>query len=169
MAAPITIRPLRDADATVIAAAFSALGWNKTVDQYRCYQREQESGTRHVFVATRDEEFVGYVTLNWRPSYPPFIDQKSPEIQDLNVLPQFRRCGVGSALLDAAERCAAAAVDTVGIRVGLDPGYGAAPRRYVERGYVPDGHGVARGDRPVAFGEQVVVDHDLVMSFTKGV
>lgn len=168
MAEPaIAIRPLQRSDATVIAAAFAALGWNKTVEQYERYLLEQQSGARHVFVATLHDEFAGYATLNWQPTYPLFIEHKIPEVQDLNVLPQFRRRGAGSALLDAAERCAVAVVAVVGIRVGADPSYGAAQRLYVRRGYVPDGLGLAVVDRPVSFGEYVVVDHDLLLSFTK--
>lgn len=151
----------------IIAAAFSAIGWNKTVEQFQRYFSEQESGTRNVFVATSDQVFAGYVTLNWQPTYPTFKDQGIPEIQDLNVLPRFRRCGAGSALLDACEHRAAHAVRAVGIRVGLDQGYAAAQRLYVGRGYVPDGRGLAQGDRPVVFGEYVQVNHDLVLSFTK--
>lgn len=166
-ALPVAIRPLREADAALLSAAFAAIGWSKPSSLYQRYFSEQQSGARHVFVATAAEAFAGYVTLSWRPTYPSFIEEKVPEIQDLNVLPQFRRAGVGSALLDAAERHAATRVAAVGIRVGLDQGYAAAQRLYVRRGYVPDGLGLARGDRTVAFGEQVVVDHDLLLSFTK--
>lgn len=166
-AEPVAIRFLQEADSVIIAGAFSAIGWSKTVEQFRRYFSEQESGARNVFVATSNQEFAGYVTLNWQPTYPTFKDQMIPEIQDLNVLPRFRRRGVGSELLDACERHAAAAVRAVGIRVGLDQGYAAAQRLYVGRGYVPDGHGLAQGDRLVAFGEYVEVNHDLVLSFTK--
>jgi GNAT superfamily N-acetyltransferase len=167
--ASVAIRSLRETDAAVIAAAFEAIGWSKTVEQYQRYLREQAAGVRHVLVATLSEAFAGYVTLSWQSTYPFFRDQQLPEIQDLNVLPQFRRGGVGSALLDAAEARAAASVRQVGIRVGLDRGYAAAQRLYVRRGYVPDGLGLACGDRAVAFGESVVVDHDLLLSFTKAV
>lgn len=163
----MVIRALREADSAVIAAAFSVIGWNKPVEQFRRYLGEQALGTRNVFVLTSDEEFAGYVTLNWQPTYPTFKGQGIPEIQDLNVLPAYRRRGVGSALLEAAERRAAEAVRAVGIRVGLDQGYAAAQRLYVRRGYVPDGRGLAQGDRAVAFGEYIVVNHDLVLSFTK--
>ena len=122
MGAGVAIRSLREADAALIAGAFTAIGWNKTVEQYRRYFSEQESGARHVFVATVDDAFAGYVTLSWRSTYPLFDEQKIPEIQDLNVLPRFRRGGVGSALLDAAEARAGASASLVGIRVGLDQG-----------------------------------------------
>ena len=54
-----------------------------------------------------------------------------------------------------------------GIGVGMTADYGAAQRLYVRRGYVPDGRGLMTGGRPVAFGESVPVDDDLVLYFTR--
>jgi GNAT superfamily N-acetyltransferase len=161
-----TIRPLAAADPPVIAAAFAAIGWSKPREQYERYLVEQEAGERQVWVASVDDAFAGYVTLSRRPAYAPFREEGIPEIQDLNVLPAFRRRGVGSALLDAAEAAAGA---RVGIAVGLEAGYGAAQRLYVRRGYVPDGRGIAYRWRTVEYGEQIVVDDDLVLCFTREV
>ena len=159
------IRPLNAADPPVIAAAFAAIGWSKPRERYERYLAEQDAGERQVWVASVDDAFAGYVTLNWRPAYAPFREGGIPEIQDLNVLPAFRRRGVGSALLDAAEAAAGA---RVGISVGLGSDYGAAQRLYVMRGYVPDGRGIVYRWRTVEYGEQVVVDDDLVLCFTRG-
>lgn len=163
----ISLRPLEPGDPAVISTAFGAIGWDKPVEQYDRYLIEQEAGSRHVIVALFNGEFAGYGTLNWQPTYPPYQAEGIPEIQDVNVLTQFRRRGIGSALLDAAEVFAKRTVASVGIRVGLDPGYGAAQRLYVRRGYVPDGRGVAYHDRTIEYGEQVAVDDDLVLCFTK--
>jgi hypothetical protein len=38
---------------------------------------------------------------------------------------------------------------------------------YVRRGYVPDGRGLAWHNRTVAYGEQVTVDDDLALWFTR--
>jgi GNAT superfamily N-acetyltransferase len=161
------VRPLRASDPAVIAAAFEAIGWSKLAAQYERYLEEQRAGHRHVFVAWVGDAFAGYVTLNWHPEYPPFRAETIPEIQDFNVLPAFRRRGIGSALLDAAEALAAERVGVVGIGVGLDPDYGPAQRLYVRRGYVPDGRGIACHHRPVKYGDQVTVDDDLVLYFTR--
>jgi GNAT superfamily N-acetyltransferase len=150
----------------VIAAAFTAIGWSKPREQYERYLAQQEADQRHVWVAHVDGQFAGYVTLVWQPSYPPFRAEGIPEIQDFNVLPAFRRRGIGSALMDAAERAAAERTGVVGIGVGLDPDYGPAQRLYVLRGYVPDGRGIAWRDSTVSYGEQVIVDDDLVLYFT---
>jgi hypothetical protein len=64
-------------------------------------------------------------------------------------------------------RALAPRTDTVGIGVGLHPGYNAAQRMYVLRGYAPDGQGVAYDTRYVAEGELVRFDDDLVLYLTK--
>ena len=90
-----------------------------------------------------------------------------PEIQDLNVLPRFRRKGIASAMLDQAEAAAAERSEVVAIGVGLHPGYNAAQVLYVKRGYVPDGLGVTYGVRFVEEGETLPFDDSLVLHFTK--
>jgi GNAT superfamily N-acetyltransferase len=164
---PIAIRPLRASDPAWIAAAFAAIGWSKPRELYERYLAEQEAGRRQVRVARDGDRLAGYVTLNWRPVYPPFRADGIPEIQDLNVLPEFRRRGIGSALLDAVESLAGERTRTVGIAVGLGSDYGPAQRLYVRRGYVPDGRGIAHRGRTVEFGKQVVVDDHLVLYFTR--
>lgn len=163
----IHIRLLEQADPPNIAAAFRDLGWNKPETQYRRHLQEQMAGTRTCFVATLSGRFAGYVTVNWRPTYAGFADMNVPEIQDLNVLARFRRTGIASRLLDRAEAEAAQHSPVVGIGVGLHPGYNAAQRLYVKRGYVPDGRGITYRDHFVDEGAQVKFDDDLVMHLTK--
>jgi hypothetical protein len=69
--------------------------------------------------------------------------------------------------MDEAERRIAERSPVVGIGVGMDPDYGAAQRLYVERGYVPDGRGLWKGSHYVTYGDNVTVDDDLVLMFTK--
>jgi GNAT superfamily N-acetyltransferase len=164
---PPTIRPLQASDPPVIAAAFAAIGWAKPREQYERYLAEQEADRRRIWVAHVEDEFAGYVTLVWQPDYAPFRAEGIPEIQDFNVLPAFRRRGIGSALLDVAESAAAERGGVVGIGVGLDPGYGPAQRLYVRRGYVPDGRGITWQNRTVAYRDQVLVDDELVLWFTR--
>jgi GNAT superfamily N-acetyltransferase len=161
------IRLLEKRDVEPIAAAFAALGWHKPAAQYERYLAEQDAGQRTVFVGWLDEVFVGYVTVYWLPSYPPFREANIPEIQDFNVLPQFRRRGYGSRLMDAAEQKAAETSTTVGIGVGMYADYGAAQRMYVRRGYIPDGLGLYFNDHFVQYGEQVWIGDGLTLQFTK--
>ena len=115
----------------------------------------------------RCAEFAGYVTVNWRPAYAGFADLNIPEIQDLNVLTTYRRKGIASRLLDRAEGEAARRSGAVGIGVGLRPGYNAAQRLYVKRGYIPDARGITYQNRFMKEGASVVLHDDLVMHFTK--
>jgi GNAT superfamily N-acetyltransferase len=165
----VEIRLLSERDAKTISDAFKQIGFGKPVTQYQAYLAEQRAGTRICFVASVRNQFAGYVTVNWVPSYPGFVDQKIPEIQDLNVLPLFRRRGIGTRLLDRAEHEVAARSSVVGIGVGLHPGYNSAQRLYVKRGYIPDGRGVWSRDHVVQEGMQAVFDDDLVLHLTKSV
>lgn len=163
----IEIRRLEARDTVVMAAVFTAIGWDKPVAQYERYLREQEQGDRVVLVAFVENVFAGYLNVVWQPEYPPFRKTDIPEIQDFNVLPQFRRQGIGTRLMESAERLAAARSFIVGIGVGMTADYGAAQRLYVLRGYVPDGRGLVSGNKPLVYGEQVTVNDGLVLHFTK--
>jgi GNAT superfamily N-acetyltransferase len=164
----VDIRPLIDADLDVIPPAFAAVGWpGKAVEQYRRYLREQAADERLVLVALADDAFAGYLTVLWTSTYPPFRDGGFPEIQDFNVLPDFRRRGIGTALMDAAEKAAADRSDTVAIGVGLYADYGSAQRMYARRGYIPDGRGINyRGVVPPP-GATIRLDDDLVLMMTR--
>ena len=140
------IRPLIREDIVVISEAFNQIGWNKPASLFEEYLKEQDAGERLVWVAHVHDEFAGYVTLQWRSSYPFFKEQNIPEIMDLNVLPSFRKMGIGSLLLERVEKEALTKSQIIGIGVGLyageDGGYGGAQRLYVKRGYIHDGKGV---------------------------
>ena len=163
----LDVRLLAQEDPPAIAAACQALGWKKTEAQYQRYLREQMRGTRTCFVARLDGEFAGYVTVNWQPSYCRFAELRIPEVQDLNVLPRFRRKGIATRLLDRAEHEVRQRSQLVGIAFGLHPGYNNAQRLYVKRGYIPDGFGVTYRDRYVQEAEKVVFDDNRVLHLTK--
>jgi GNAT superfamily N-acetyltransferase len=169
----LNIRLLQSSDIPPIAAAFAALGWDKPASQYEQYLSEQEAGQRDVLVAFSGvqnlpiSDFAGYVTICWQSHYPPFCEANIPEIVDFNVLPKFRRQGIGAALMDEAESRIAARSAIVGLGVGMTSDYGAAQRMYAKRGYIPDGRGLHSRGQPVQYGQSVPVDDDLVLYFTK--
>jgi GNAT superfamily N-acetyltransferase len=163
----LTIRLLEDRDVAPISATFDSLGWNKPRTQYERYLAEQQRGVRAVFVAFVDDEFAGYVTVNWNPTYPPFRDDGIPEIQDFNVLPHFRRQGIGTLLMDEAEREISQRSTVAGIGVGMSPDYGAAQRLYALRGYVPDAQGLTRAGSPVKHGDEIVINDAVVLYLTR--
>ncbi|HUO87615.1 MAG TPA: GNAT family N-acetyltransferase [Rhizomicrobium sp.] len=165
----LSITELRHSDITEIAGAFAALGWHKPAEQYERYLQEQDAGAREIFVARWSGVFAGYVTVLWRPDYPPFAERGVPEIQDFNVLPQFRRRHIGTVLMDVAEARILERSPTIGIGVGLHEDYGAAQRLYVLRGYVPDGRGITSHGRRVNWGDEARIDDDLVLWLTKSV
>ena len=161
------IRLLEQTDIQAIAEAFETIGWDKPASQYERYFREQVSKVRDVYVAFVDGEFAGYLTICWTSSYGPFREENIPEIVDFNVMPQYRRLGLGTQLMDKAESEIAKVSPIAGIGVGMDPDYGAAQRLYVLRGYVPDGRGLHyRGHYP-AYGEKITMDDSLAIYLTK--
>lgn len=161
------IRELVEADCAVIAHAFSEQGWHKPASQYQRYLDESKQGTRVVLVAEHDGHFAGYVTIVWDSDYPPFKAAGIPEIVDFNVLIKYRRKGIGSALMDEAEKRIAQRSAVAGIGVGLTADYGEAQILYVKRGYVPDGCGITYEGRHLTYGEQVSVDDDLVLYLSR--
>ena len=151
-----------------IVAGFKALGWpGKDRAQYKRYISEGQKESRVTLVALIDEEFAGYGTIIWSSSYIGFKDRKIPEIQDLNVLPQFRRKGVATELMDRLEAIVLERSTQIGIGVGLYSDYGPAQRMYVKRGYIPDGKGITYDYEYVPGGADKRVDDDLVLWFIK--
>lgn len=163
----LTLRKLKSTDPLIISAAFAAQGWDKPVAQYEAYWHEHQSGARDVLIAEWDDEFAGYLTIVWNSWYPPFREANIPEIVDFNVLLKFQRRGIGTALMDEAERCVAMRGSVAGIGVGLMHDYGNAQILYAKRGYIPDGRGMFTGEKWVTYGDTVRVDHDLTLYFTK--
>lgn len=163
----VEISQLDSASAAALADAFTRGRWNRPRDQYTRHLKQQETGEILCLVAHVEGQVAGYLTIVWLPNYPLLREAEIPEIQDLNVLVEFRRRGVASRLLDRAEQEVSKRSSVVGIGVGLHPGYGAAQKLYVLRGYVPDGRGVTYKDQYVSEGQIVALDDDLVLHFTK--
>jgi GNAT superfamily N-acetyltransferase len=155
-------------DIPEITASFEEMGWDKPASQYERYLMEQMLKVRDTYIARAKGQFAGYLTICWQSSYVPFREQKIPEIMDFNVLLKFRRMGIGSQLMDRAEREIAKLSPVAGIGVGMTPDYGAAQRLYALRGYVPDGNGLYYLGRHVQYGTAVKVDDNLALYLTKG-
>jgi GNAT superfamily N-acetyltransferase len=161
------LRHMEAGDAAPISRAFLAMNQVRSEWQFLDYVAEREVGIREAWVATWDEELAGMVTLHWNPLYAGVAGKGIPEIQDLMVLPAYRRRRVATQLLDLAEHNAGTRAAQVAIGVGLHPGYNAAQRLYVLRGYVPDGFGVTYDDRFVEEGEVARFDDLLVLHLIK--
>jgi GNAT superfamily N-acetyltransferase len=163
----LTLRELLAADAPMLARAFAVEGTHKPEEQYRHYYEQSTRGERMVLVAEDEAGLAGYATIVWATDYPPFREAGIPEIADFNVFIRCRRRGIGTALLDEAERRIAQRSPVAGIGVGLPPDYGPAHILYVRRGYIPDGRGLWQAGRTLQYGDSAIVNDDLALYFTK--
>lgn len=164
----LTIRPAERAEAEWLARAFDeVMGWTKPAGYFQAVIERQAQGELALLVALEQRQYLGHCKLVWRSDYAGFREAGIPEIQDLNVRPDKRRRGIGSALLDEAEKRIAERADVAGIGFGLYADYGAAQRLYVKRGYVPDGRGAHYSGQAVFAGESYRVDDDLALYLVK--
>jgi len=138
-----------------------------SIELYKTYYEAQELGERYVFVAEYEGAYAGYTTLRPQAAAGPFAKEGIPEIVDFNVLEKYRRRGIGSIILDEAERKAGELCNRVCLGVGLYSGYGSAQRMYVKRGYIPDGSGVWYRDKLLAPYADCRNDDDLVLYMSK--
>lgn len=167
MTSEIEIRRMEAGDIQGMLEALIDGGFKKTGPLLERYLRDQVAGRRVVLVAFDEGKFVGYLTVIWESDYPPFREAGIPEINDFNVLPKLRRKGIGTLLMDESERVVSERSAYSGIGFGMGADYGPAQRLYVLRGYVPDGRGLMDHSKPVTYGEQITVSHELAIYLTK--
>lgn len=120
MTQKVSFLALKEEDLEEIVLAFKEIGWHKPRTIYETYLLEQSKNIRSSLVAKINEKFCGNVTIRWKSEYPSFHNQNIPEISDLNVLPQFRKQGIGTRLISACEEIAKKqGYVNIGIGVGL--------------------------------------------------
>lgn len=162
--------PLIEDDIDEIVSSFKMIGWNKPKSIYESYLNEQSHNIRSVIIAKENGKFCGYVTIKWKSEYPLFSQENIPEISDLNVLPHFRKNGIGTTLINASEALAKErGHSSIGLGVGMTADYGNAQRLYVHLGYVPDGHGLHYKNKPLNHGDQASIDDDLVIYLSRSI
>lgn len=162
------IRKMSQNDIPLITRDFKNFDYPRSEDMFTYYWFEHQEGSRVVWFAydTKHNVFVGYVTLVWLSKYQPFFSAGIPEIKDLNVVPSYRKQGIASRLLEAAETTALERSSVIGIAVGMPSDYGAAQRLYIKRGYIPDGKGITNYEQPLQYGQCVIIDN-LTLWLTK--
>ncbi len=163
----IVIRKMKADDAAVFFNTYASYGWHPNIATYEKYYEEEKAGDRKVFIAEYKGEVSGICTLVKNPTEGPWVGTGYPEIVDLCVFFSRHRLGIGSKLLDAAEREASLWADTVYLAVGVHSGYGAAQRMYVKRGYNFDGSGVWYRGKPLAQYADCCNDDDLLLYMSK--
>ncbi|MCB1839017.1 MAG: GNAT family N-acetyltransferase [Alphaproteobacteria bacterium] len=135
----------------------------------RCLERQERGEMEVLLACLKDQGTVtGFCLLNWRPKYAYFQKSGIPEIQDLNVLRDYRRQGVGRAVIEYCEETARKkGCREMGIGVGLDSRFGAAQRLYARMGYIPDGSGISYDRKQLACGDFRPIDENLCLMMTK--
>ena len=164
----LVIRNMEEGDAQIFYDAYLAQGWHPEIAVYQMRLKDQAEGRCVALTAEYRGHPAGSVYVYRTPHGGPFKGQDLPEIHDFSVLEKYQRKGIGSRLMDAAERIAGQYGDTVCLGVGLCGSYGSAQRMYAKRGYIPDGSGVWYRDQQCRQYETVcTVDDDLVLYLTK--
>ncbi|MFQ7311469.1 MAG: GNAT family N-acetyltransferase [Sellimonas sp.] len=163
----LKIRKMYESDAEQFCRSFLEQGWPPKMEIFRNYYAEQEKGERDVFVAEYEKRPVGYITLLPHTKSGPFAKLGYPELTDFNVLIAYQKRGIGSRIMDEAEKAASAYGDHVSLAVGLHSGYGAAQRLYVKRGYIPDGSGVWYRNEILKPYTTCCNDDDLILYMSK--
>jgi len=168
MSNQITLRNIEAADCQIISDAFKAQGsYDKPIELYQRYLDYQYKKQRDIIIATEKKEFAGYLTINWRPDYKPFLENDIPEISDFNVMQKFQRKGIGTKLVDEAERRISKSFKLAGIGFGVFEDYGPAQILYIKRGYIPLGTGIVKDGESLKFGDTVTIDHSLAIYLIK--
>ena len=136
MTEPVEVRRLAPADLAAFQAGMPA--WNAT--EYAKRIGFQERGLAVQLVAWAGEEPAGraMVVFPGHPEWSPSAYREGcPEIRDLGVGPAWRRRGIATALVAAAEReTRSAGFPRLGLGVGIDDDYAAARSLYERLGYV---------------------------------
>lgn len=137
---------METADVQIITNEEILQGWQATIDKYELRLKDQQEGRAISLVAEYQGNVAGYINVYPTSTWGAFANQQLPEIVDFGVLEKYRRLGIGTKLMDIAEKIASEYADTVYLGVGLHSGYGSAQRMYVKRGYIPDGSGCWYGE-----------------------
>ncbi|MCM1329016.1 MAG: bifunctional histidine phosphatase family protein/GNAT family N-acetyltransferase [Ruminococcus sp.] len=164
----ISLRNLRKTDPEIFAREEVKQGWkDASPEKLEMRLRDNVAGKAVSIAADYEGEPAGYVSVYPYCMWGALGGRGYSEIVDIAVLEKFRRKGVGTALMDIAEKIAGEYSDTVYLGVGLHSGYGAAQRLYIKRGYVPDGSGVWCGDKVCPPHAECVNDDELNLYFYK--
>lgn len=161
------IRTILPADAQIICDEELAQGWNQTIDKYTNRIYDFNSGKCISLIAEYKGAVAGYINVYPNSTWGSFADRGYSEIVDFGVLEKYRCKGIGTKLMDIAEKIASEYSDTVYLGVGLHRGYGSAQRMYIKRGYIPDGKGVWYGNEVAIPYRDYCNDDDLIIYLSK--
>ena len=166
----VTIRPLGQTDIPKIVSRYS-FPWStpeKTRILWDNYYQEQQEGIRTVAVLKVENEILGYGSLLRKPESPFFTQKNIPEINAIWIDEDYRRQGLGTALIKWIENLARQEdYHQIGIGVGLYKDYGPAQQLYFQLGYIPDGNGITYKGQATIPGQSYPLDDDLILWLIK--
>lgn len=161
------VRTMKQGDAQAITDEEIAQGWQASAEKYEMRLRDFDNGISVALVAEYHGRIAGYINVYFEAKEGPFSGGGYAEIVDFGVLEKYRGKGIGSKLMELAERIAAKHADAVCLGVGLHSGYGSAQRMYVKRGYIPDGSGAWYRNQVCEPYSDCKNDDDLILYFSK--
>lgn len=165
----ITVKPIENqAQADNLAKLLYKNGIFREENYFLQCFNEYKKGNREFFIASQDNKIIGYCFLNYKPKYPLFKKLGIAEIQDILVLPEYRRKGTATNLIKYCEDFARKRnMSQIGISVGVSSEFGTAQILYAKLGYIPDGNGVSYDRESVKNGEFRPVDENLCLMMIK--
>lgn len=164
----IRLKEISGNDLALFQESFKDTYLSDRFDLFKKYLKEHSEKNRYVLLACSGGKMIGYVTLKYVSDYENFAQNNIPEIVDFNVVPRFRKQGIGRKLLKRIESVAKkSGYAQIGIGVGLSEDYGAAQRLYVKMNYIPDATGLHYDAKPVQKGTTVRVDDSLAVYLIK--
>ena len=102
----VLIRDLEHGDVNIFVDCENAQGWGSTPEKLLTRLKDVEEGRAIAIAAEFNGQPAGYVSVYPNNTWGAFGGMGYPEIVDFAVLEKYRRHGVGSRLMDAAETIA---------------------------------------------------------------
>ena len=163
----VLIRTIIETDPKTICKEERAQGWQVNERKYLDRLADNADGKAIALIAEYKGSVAGYINVYINSSWGSFANSGYCQIVDFGVFEKYRCFGIGSKLMDIAEKIASEYADTVYLGVGLHSGYGSAQRMYHKRGYIPDGKGVWYRDKIAEPYEVYCNDDDLNLYYSK--
>jgi GNAT superfamily N-acetyltransferase len=136
----VSIRPIKKIEIEVINTMFKGQWKNKHLQRL---EKQERGDAVYLFAWIKDLP-AGHLFLKWKGSADEFVHSKTkeeiPDIEDLFVLDEYRKKGIGSLLLDFADSLARdKGFRKTGLSVSVDDSM--VKNMYLKRGFVDAGFG----------------------------
>ena len=158
------VRAMCESDAAAFDYEYTLSGEVKSGETFNTLYARQRLKKANVYVAEFEGKLLGYVVVAYEYT---LSGEVLVHIEDIYVLPLFRKCGVGKSLLDYAEREIMRRYDKAHASIAVGAAYGAAQRLFIRNGYMPDGMGARFNGRILQDGAQATNTRGLCLKFSK--